>query len=121
MTARLTRSRALLLAVVALPIPVVAQTGERYQNPALGVAFDLPAGWAVDAQEAALIAGAPGDVALVQAGSPPQGLVVRMVFGTFSELGVADASELPGLLDRLVTTGATPAAMRSRSRRLRKG
>ncbi len=111
MTARLTRSRALLLAllaltVVALPIPVVAQTGERYQNPALGVAFDLPAGWAVDAQEAALIAGAPGDVALVQAGSPPQGLVVRMVFGTFSELGVADASELPGLLDRLVTTGA---------------
>lgn len=111
MPARLSRSLTLLtalfaLTLIALPAPALAQTSERYQNPALGVAFDLPAGWSVDAQERALIAGAPGDVALVQAGSPPQGLVVRMVFGTFSELGITDASELPGLLDRLITGGA---------------
>ncbi|MBP8972531.1 MAG: hypothetical protein KBH93_01535 [Anaerolineae bacterium] len=111
MTARLFRSLTLLIALfaltlAALPVPALAQTGERYQNPALGIAFDLPAGWLVDAQERALIAGAPGDVALVQAGSPPQGLVVRVVFGTFSELGITDASELTGLLDRLITGGA---------------
>ncbi|MEB2287111.1 MAG: hypothetical protein OZ934_03270 [Anaerolineae bacterium] len=111
MSARPIRSLTLLiilfaLLLSALPALALAQTGERYQNSALGVAFDLPAGWSVDAQERALLAGAPGDVALVRAGSPPQGLVVRMVFGTFSELGVTDASELPGLLSRLVAGGA---------------
>ncbi len=109
MMTRLTCSLTLLIALLTLaapPVPALAQTAERYHNPALGVAFDLPAGWQIDVRERALLAGAPGDVALVQAGNPPQGLVVRMLFGTFNELGVRDATELPTLLDRVVSGGA---------------
>ncbi|GIV81481.1 MAG: hypothetical protein KatS3mg051_0835 [Anaerolineae bacterium] len=97
----------LTLAAVALPLRVWAQTGERYENPSLGVSFTMPAGWQVNAWEKGLLAGAPADLALVEAGTMPQGLVVRMVFGSFSELGITDASQLPDLLTRLIAESPT--------------
>lgn len=102
----------LLLPLFMLPIPARAQTGERYDNPALGVSFALPAGWQVQAGEKSLLAGLPADLALVEAGNMPQGLVVRMIFGSFSELGITDASQLPDLLTRLVAE--SPAAPQPR-------
>jgi hypothetical protein len=114
MMTRLACSLTLLIALLTLtarPVPAQAQTAERYHNPALGVAFDLPAGWQIEADvpARALLAGAPGDVALVQASNPPQGLIVRMLFGAFNELGIRDATELPALLDRVVGGGAAAA------------
>ncbi|NLX10569.1 MAG: hypothetical protein GXY36_13010 [Chloroflexi bacterium] len=89
---------------------VRAQDGQRYENPSLGIAFDLPAGWEVAAGERALLAGAPNDLVTVQAGGVPQGLVLRLTFGTFNELGIVDATELPDLLARLATgEGGAPA------------
>ena len=46
-----------LLAPLALPVH--AQDGSRYENAQLGVAFDLPGGWQVDATENGLVAATP--------------------------------------------------------------
>lgn len=103
----------LILSALVGPGPVRAQAGERYTNPALGVSFTMPAGWQVKASEKGLLAGLPADLALVEAGNIPQGLVVRIVFGSFSELGITDASELPELLTRLIAESpATPEPRR---------
>lgn len=99
-----------VLAVIAALLPglvtgsVSAQDGERFDNPRLGIAFDLPAGWQVADDSNGLIAGLPGDVSAVQDGALPSGLVVRMVFGTFNQLGITDATQLPELLARLVAS-----------------
>jgi hypothetical protein len=111
MAARLLRTLSLICALTGcvLPIPALAQDGgQRYDNPALGVAFDLPAGWQVAAEEDKLLAAAPADLSTVQEGGAPQGLAVRMVFGTFNQLGIVDASQLPDLLNRLVASTVTP-------------
>src|SRR5690606_15439435 len=79
-----------LTALLAAPVAMLsastpsvrAQTGARYENPQLGVAFDLPDGWQVDATGTGLVAAAPADLAIVQDGGIPEGLVVRMLFGT---------------------------------------
>jgi hypothetical protein len=101
----------LALALSGFTAAVTAQEGsQRYDNRALGVAFDLPAGWEVVVDGSRLIAAAPADLAAVQAGDPPQGLTLRMVLGTFNELGIADATEIPGLLTRLVASNVnTPS------------
>lgn len=101
------------LAVVcgALPAAVRAQEGsQRYDNPTLGVAFDLPAGWSVEARESELFAAAPADLESVLAGGAPQGLALRVVAGTFTQLGLSDAAQLPDLLARLVTHLDAPPA-----------
>src|SRR5690606_37693436 len=104
-----------LMCLVALLAPLApparAQDGSRYENAQLGVAFDLPGGWQVDATESGLVAAAPADLATVQEGGIPEGLVVRILFGTFSQLGITDAGQLPEALARLATVGgATPEA-----------
>jgi len=112
MTTRLIRSFAVIGLLVAIlgtwPVAAQAQDGERYDNPALGVAFDLPGGWQVVTGPNMLIAGTPGDVTRIQEGDVPEGLAVRMVFGTFNELGITDATQLPDLLNRLVESSITP-------------
>lgn len=87
------------------PGQVAAQDGERFDSPKLGVTFDLPAGWEVRTDANGLIAGAPGDVGAVQNGGTPTSLVLRMVFGTFDQLGITDATQLPELMARLVPGG----------------
>jgi len=82
---------------------VLAQdAGQRYSNPGLGMAFDLPAGWQVSAGENGLIAASPDDLQAAQSGAVPSGLVVRAIVGTFNELGIDDATQIPTLLTRLV-------------------
>lgn len=99
----------LILALSALPIPALAQDGsQRYDNPSLGVAFDMPAGWQVTVEDEELIAAAPADLAAVQAGASPAGLAVSLALGTFNELGIVDATQLPDLLKRLVASNVTP-------------
>ena len=97
-----------LLATLALPAR--AQDATRYENAQLGVAFDLPGGWQVDATESGLVAAAPADLAIVQEGGIPEGLVMRVLIGTFSQLGITDAGQLPDALARLASVGgAAPA------------
>ncbi len=77
MIRRLSCLFALIVLLGALPIPAAAQEGgQRYESTALGVAFDLPAGWQVSEAEDKLLAAAPADLPLVQQGSVPQGLAV---------------------------------------------
>ncbi|WP_119068629.1 hypothetical protein [Aggregatilinea lenta] len=91
--------------------PAHAQEGgTRYDDPALGIAFDLPAGWNVQTNEAELFAAAPADLEAVLAGTAPEGLALRVVVGTFNELGLSDAAQMPDLLGNLVTTLDTPPA-----------
>ena len=100
---------ALALMMSGWPLAAHAQSGgERYTNAALGVAFDLPANWQVHATEGELLAATPDDIAQVEAGGAPVGLAVRMVFGTFNQLGITDATQLPALLTRLVDSSTTP-------------
>ncbi len=102
---------ALAAVCAALPVAVGAQDGsQRYEDPTLGVAFDLPAGWSVEARETELVAAAPSDLEAVLAGGAPDGLALRIVAGTFSELGLSDAAQLPDLLARLATHLDAPPA-----------
>ncbi|NDJ77069.1 MAG: hypothetical protein GYB65_12510 [Chloroflexi bacterium] len=98
---------ALALSLVPAPTITSAQDSQRYENPALGIAFDMPPGWRVVVESNRLIAAAPSDLAAIEAGESPQGLVVRIVIGSFNELGIVDATELPQLLERLVPSEAT--------------
>lgn len=102
---------ALILVLSALPLAALAQDGSQpYDNPTLGITFTLPAGWQVAAENDKLIAGAPADITAVQGGQPPAGLAVDVAFGTFNELGIVDATQLPDLLRRLVpSTVSSPA------------
>jgi hypothetical protein len=98
-----------ILVLSALPVAALAQdSSARYDNPSLGVSFDLPAGWQVAVENDELFAGQPADLAAVQAGDPPAGLALSMAFGTFNELGIVDATQLPALLTRLVSSNVTP-------------
>jgi hypothetical protein len=115
MMSRLFRILSFVLALALIaggwPLAAHAQSGgERYTNAALGVAFDLPAGWQVRATDGALLAATPDDIAQVEAGGAPVGLAVRMVFGTFNQLGITDATQLPALITRLVDSSMTPPA-----------
>lgn len=94
-----------------LPGAGLAQDGgTRTEFPALGVAFDLPPGWEVEVTDNQLMAAAPGDLVTAQEGGAPAGLVVRLITGTFNELGITDAAQIPDQLARLVPgTVAAPA------------
>lgn len=76
--------------------------GQPYTSPALGIAFDLPEGWEVSVADNRLAAAAPDDLAALTSGAAPAGLSLRIVIGTFNELNVVEATDLPGLLARLV-------------------
>jgi hypothetical protein len=97
-----------IMVLLVMGLPVLAQDGvERYEAPPLGIAFDLPAGWEVAVGDNKLLAASPAELSTVQSGGAPQALIVRITLGTFNQLGITDATELPLLLDRLVPRGAT--------------
>jgi hypothetical protein len=109
MFSRCARVFSLILILSLFPLPVLAQdSSPRYESAALGVAFDLPAGWQVVEGENKLLAAAPADMPILEQGGMPSGLAVRMTFGTFNQLGITDATQLPGLLARLVSSEVTP-------------
>lgn len=104
-----------LITTLTMIIPALAlsadhvqarQDGGAYESPELGVTFNLPAGWQVTTEANNLVAASPEDLAAVQSGQPPAGLVLRVVTGSFSELGLADAAALPELLGQLAPSGA---------------
>ncbi|HML24037.1 MAG TPA: hypothetical protein PKD09_20440 [Aggregatilinea sp.] len=101
------------LAVLGALLPPAAhaqESGTRYEDPALGIAFDLPAGWEVETQDRELYAATRADLDAILAGGAPGGLALRVVVGTFNELGLSDAAQLPDLLNNLVTHVETPPA-----------
>lgn len=102
---------ALALVLVSLPVPAHAQDGsQRYEAPALGIAFTMPAGWTVQLDGKKLAAAAPQDLQAVQEGGAPAGLVVRILTGTFNELGITDADQIPAQLAALVPSTTAPPA-----------
>ncbi len=110
MVTRLVWSLALLGLLLGAPLPTGVNAQEntpRYESPALGVSFALPEGWVVYETEDALLAGTEADVATVRAGGVPLGLTVRIVFGTFNQLGITDATQIPAMLKRLVPPEGT--------------
>ena len=96
------------LAWTSLPPTVQAQDSQRYKNLALGVTFDLPAGWQVNVENNILLAGTATDLVEIENGGAPQGLTLRMIFGTFNELGITDATQIPNQLTKLIPSGVTP-------------
>ncbi|MFP4321986.1 MAG: hypothetical protein ACLFTK_05980 [Anaerolineales bacterium] len=84
-----------------------AQEGGRYRNPDLGIAFDVPEGWQVEQDTDVLTIVTPAGREAVQNGAVPDDLVVRIILGSFLELGLQRASDLPGQLSALVPRGTT--------------
>ncbi|MBN2306256.1 MAG: hypothetical protein JXQ72_17370 [Anaerolineae bacterium] len=102
---------ALVLSLIPVIPPAAAQDGgARYEAPTLGIAFELPAGWQVQIERNQLIAAAPDDLNTIQAGGTPAGLVLRIITGTFNELGITDADQIPAQLAKLVPGTVTPPA-----------
>lgn len=97
----------LLLAPLA---PVDAQDNSgtlRYENQELGVAFDIPTNWLVRVEEEELVAGTEFDFAEYDRNVAPPGIVFSIVFGTFGRLNIANPSQLPAQVVRLVPSGIT--------------
>jgi len=101
---------ATLLAALLVAPPARAQTPSRYDNPALGLAFDVPPGWAAEDSGQVVSVGAPADLLALREGASPDGPVLRVTFGTFAQLGIADAAQFPDLLTRLLPGGAPAPA-----------
>lgn len=97
----------MIMMLVADPLggALAQESGRPYTSPALGIAFELPAGWEVAVEDNRLFAAAPDDLAALRSNTPPAGLSLRIVIGTFNELGIVEATDLPGLLARLVPGG----------------
>jgi hypothetical protein len=106
---------ALIVSALVSSVPAWAQSGTRqdtqhYESRVLGISFEMPADWQVRSGEDKLLAGTPADLDAMENGTVPLGLAVRMTFGTFNQLGITDASQLPALLNRLVSSEvAAPA------------
>lgn len=105
-----------LLMILPGVLPVHAQdaTMQRFEGPQLGIAFDMPVGWQVQLGEDRLYAANPADLIALENGTMPQSLAIRMTFGTFNQLGITDATELPALLTHLVSSeiaAPTPEAI----------
>lgn len=84
-----------------------ATAQESYDNPDLGIAFTLPDGWEVQTDAKSLMAATPETLAILREGGVPEGLVLRMITGTFLELEIQRASDLPERLQQLVPVGTT--------------
>lgn len=112
MTHRFTRWPTLLIVLALLgglsPAAHAQEDRPRFEDAALGIAFDLPAGWEVETRDDELIAATRPDLDAVLAGDQPQGLALRVVLGTFNQLGVSDAAQLPDLLARLAAGADAP-------------
>ncbi len=98
----------IVLLVLSLSAVTLAQESGRYRDPELGIAFDVPEGWQVQPDADVLTLATPAGLEAVQAGDVPDDVVMRMILGSFLELGLQRASDLPEQLSALVPRG-TPA------------
>lgn len=105
--------RALLVLLIAsllyLPTTFAQETAstERYENAEFGIAFDLPNGWEVETTLETLVAGEPAALTAVEEGEVPDTLVIRIVTASFTDLNLANATELPGQLVKLLPDPTT--------------
>ncbi|NJL95478.1 MAG: hypothetical protein HC915_18000 [Anaerolineae bacterium] len=70
--------------------------------------MELPDTWEVRAGLDNLQAGSPAALQQLEAGEVPQDLVLRLVTGAFTDLGIPNAAALPAQLARLVPLGIAP-------------
>jgi hypothetical protein len=84
-----------------------AQSGERYENPELGIAFDLPTGWEVYTTHDSLAASTQDSLRTLARGGVPRDLVFRVITSTFVEMNIQNAADLPAKLTQTVPRGVT--------------
>lgn len=74
----------------------------RYENPMMGVAFDIPTNWEVVEAEERLVVGTSATLAAYENNTPPQGLLFSVVMGTFGRLPIQNINQLPDQLKILI-------------------
>src|SRR5574341_170264 len=96
----------LLLLMTLIPLSFsLAQETTRYDNPDMGIAFDMPSDWEVQTTIDTLIAGTPEALETVGQGLTPSTLIVLILVGTFASLHVPNAAALPEQLIKLIPPG----------------
>jgi len=96
----------LLSILIMTPLPM-ANAQEPYDNALLGITFEVPAGWEVREEPDVVIAASPDAFAALENGEVPQELVFRIIIGTFNDLNLDSAVDLPTQLARLVPAGVS--------------
>jgi hypothetical protein len=94
----------LLFALMMVPLPL-ANAQEPYDNTQLGIAFEVPSGWEVREEPDVVIAASAEAFVALENGEVPQELVFRIIIGTFNDLNLNSAVDLPTQLARLVPSG----------------
>jgi len=92
--------------VLLISVPLVSAQ-ETYENETLGVAFEVPDGWEVRAEADSITAGTPEALEQLDTGEVPESLIFRVITGTFLDMDIQNASQLPERLTNLVPTGVT--------------
>jgi hypothetical protein len=87
-----------------------AQSEQAYENPDLGLGLSLPADWEVRPSADGILAGHPQALSALDAGNTPDSLVLRILFGSFVDMNIPNASALPEQLTRLVPFGISAPA-----------
>ncbi len=77
-----------------------------YENPDLGIAFNMPTHWQVRADDVRLTAGSESDVARLEVGQTPQNLILLVRMGNYSDLGLENVTQLAQRIQELVLPGA---------------
>lgn len=94
----------LLFALMMVPLPL-ADAQEPYENTQLGILFEVPLGWEVREESDLIIAASTSAFSALDSGDIPQELVFRIIIGTFNDLNLDSAVDLPTQLARLVPSG----------------
>ena len=96
----------LLIALMMIPVPLT-NAQESYDNGQLGISFELPPGWEVREDADRIIASSATAFSALDTGEVPQELVFRIIIGTFNDLNLDSAVDLPTQLAQLVPSGVT--------------
>lgn len=100
---------ALIFILGLLPL-TYAQEAERFSDEVTGIALLPPEGWVVESDADMVITGTPQALETVAAGGVPQTPVLRVIVGSFLELGLESLEELPTLLTNSVPAGVSAPA-----------
>lgn len=96
-----------MVSLVSLTVVVAQSNLARYENPELGIAFQMPSAWVVRAEANRLTAGYESDLNRLDNGLMPQNLILLIRVATYNELGLENVSQLPQKVSELVLPGAT--------------
>lgn len=99
------------LLMISVAGPTFAQDGntntEPYENTELGIAFELPADWTEAFVSNRLTLGTATELERLNAGLPPQTLVLSVVMGAYTDLRLTNAGDIVERVRELVPSGIT--------------